>query len=476
MKVGSNHSVTLNWHGAAPAREPPLDVERADLIIRNGTVITMNPNRDVFPSGSVVVRGSRILAVGDAGTAEGYRAERVLDARGGLVLPGFVNSHTHVSMAPFRGLADDVEDRLRRFIFPLEKALVDRELVHVGALHGSIEMARSGVTTFADMYYFEDEVARAAKQVGLRAVLGETVIGFPAPDAASPAEALAHAEAFIGAFEEDPLITPALAPHAPHTLESNWLRAVERVSAARGVPVLIHLGETEAEVESIRSRTGLSPVAYLDRLGLLNERLTAAHCIFVDPEDIALLRSRHVGVAHNMVANAKSAKGVAPVPRMLDEGLRVGLGTDGPMSGNSLDIIGQMGYVAKIHKLILGDPTALPSADVVALATIGGARALHMEDRIGSLEPGKLADIVVIRIDSPAMAPIYDVYSALVYAANARDVRTTIVHGQAIVDDGKLRNVNEMEVRNRIEVLAQRVRSVVGDLERTGNAPPDAAD
>jgi cytosine/adenosine deaminase-related metal-dependent hydrolase len=240
--------------------------------------------------------------------------------------------------------------------------------------------------------------------------------------------------------------------------------------------VLIHLAETKAEVESIRSRTGLSPVAFLDRLGLLNERLTAAHCIFVDPEDIALLRGRDVGIAHNMVANVKSAKGVAPVPRMLDEGLRVGLGTDGPMSGNTLDIIGQMGYVAKIHKLILGDPTALPAADVVALATIGGARALHMEDRIGSLEPGKLADIVVIRTDSPAMAPIYDVYSALVYAASARDVRTTIVHGQTIMDDGSLLNVNEAEVRNRIEALAERVRSVVGDLERTGDGPTDTAD
>jgi len=459
-----------------PEKRASVDVESVDLIIRNGTVITMNAGREVFPSGSVVVGGSRILAVGDASTEAAYRAERVLDARGGLILPGFVNAHTHVSMAAFRGLADDVEDRLRRFIFPLEKALVNRELVHVGALHGSIEMARSGVTTLADMYYFEDEVARAAKQVGLRAVLGETVIGFPAPDAASPAAALAHAETFIRTFEGDPLITPALAPHAPHTLEADWLRAVERTSAACGVPVLIHLAETKGEVERIRASTGLSPVAYLDRLGLLDERLTAAHCIFVEPEDIALLRSKDVGVAHNMVANIKSAKGVAPVPRMLEEGLRVGLGTDGPMSGNTLDIIGQMGYVAKVHKLILGDATALPASEVVALATIGGARALHMEDRIGSLEAGKLADIVVIGVDSPAMAPIYDVYSALVYAASARDVRTTIVHGRVIVDEGRLLTVDEAEVRNGIEALAQRVRSLVGRLEATGDAAPDATD
>jgi cytosine/adenosine deaminase-related metal-dependent hydrolase len=459
-----------------PAREAPLDVESVDLIIRNGTVVTMNPDREVLAPGSVVVDGSRIVAVGDASTAERYRAARDLDARGGLILPGFVNAHTHVSMAAFRGLADDVEDRLRRFIFPLEKALVDRELVRLGALHGSIEMARAGVTTFADMYYFEDEVARAAKQVGLRAVLGETVIGFPAPDAASPAEALADAERFIRTFEDDPLITPALAPHAPHTLEADWLRAVGRLSAAHGVPVLIHLAETRAEVENIRSRTGLSPVAYLDQLGLLDERLTAAHCIFVDPEDIALLGSRRVGVAHNMVANIKSAKGVAPVPRMLDEGLRVGLGTDGPMSGNTLDVIGQMGYVAKIHKLTTGDPAALPAAEVVALATIGGARALHMEDRIGSLEPGKLADIVIIGTDSPAMAPIYDVYSTLVYAASARDVRTTIVHGQPIVDGGRLLTVDEAEVRKGIEALAERIRSVVQELEGAGGGPPDTAD
>ena len=449
-------------------------MESVDLIIRNGTVVTMNADREVFPSGSVVVGGSRILAVGDASTEAAYRAERVLDARGGLVLPGFVNTHTHVSMAAFRGLADDVEDRLRRFIFPLEKELVDRELVHAGALHGSIEMARSGVTTLADMYYFEDEVARAVKQVGLRAVLGETVIDFPAPDAASPAAALEYAETFIRTFEGDPLITPALAPHAPHTLEADWLRAVECTSARRGVPVLIHLAETKEEVERIRARTGLSPVAYLDQVGLLDERLTAAHCIFVDPEDIALLRSRDVGVAHNMVANIKSAKGVAPVPRMLEEGLRVGLGTDGPMSGNTLDIIGQMGYVAKVHKLILGDATALPASEVVALATIGGARALHMEDRIGSLEAGKLADIVVIGVDSPAMAPIYDVYSALVYAASARDVRAAIVHGRVIVDEDRLLTVDEAEVRNGIEALAQRVRSLVGRLEITGDATPEA--
>lgn len=444
---------------AEPAGPAP-----ADLIVTNGYVVTMNDRREIIEEGAVVIRDARIVAVGPAALASMYRATRVIDARGALILPGMVNTHTHASMTVFRGLGDDVPDRLRKLIFPLEKALVDRELVYWGGLHGMIEMAEGGVTTFVDMYYFEDEVARAARKIGLRGVLGETVVDFPAPDAPEPYGGIAYARKFAAEFRGDPLLTPALAPHAPYSLDAAHLRLVAQTSAELNLPVLIHLAEMTDEVATLRRERNQTPVEYLDSLGLLNRRLVAAHCIFVNDADIALLKERDVGIAHNMVANIKSAKGVAPALKMFRAGLRVGLGTDGPMSGNTLDVIGQLGYVAKLHKLDQRDRNVMPAIDVVEMATRGGARALHLEDRIGSLEPGKLADLILVDRDTTAMIPFYDAYSALVYAAGPKDVRTTIVHGRVLMEDRILRTVDVAEARTRIRALTTRINAHVRTL------------
>jgi 5-methylthioadenosine/S-adenosylhomocysteine deaminase len=435
--------------------------ERADFIVTNGLVVTMNEKKDVIENGAIVIRDARIVAVGPRDIARNFTAPKTIDARGGLVMPGMINTHTHVSMTVFRSLGDDVPDRLTRFIFPLEKNLVDRDIVYWGALHGAMEMVEGGVTTFADMYYFEDEVARAAKKIGLRGVLGETIINFPAPDAAEPYGGLAYAKKFAAQFRGDPLITPAFAPHAPYTLDTEHLRLIEKEAEALDLPVLMHVAETTEEVETLRKERHQTPIEFLDSIGLLNRRLVAAHCIFVNDADIALLRARDVGVAHNMVANIKSAKGVAPALKMFEQGVRVGLGTDGPMSGNTLDIIGQLGYVAKLHKLANHDRTLAPAVEVVEMATRGGARALHRETDLGSLETGKLADVIIFDADATNLIPNYDVYATLVYAASAKNVCTTIIHGRVVMEDRKLTTVDAAEVKTHMRALAAKILAQV---------------
>ncbi len=433
----------------------------ADLIIIHAHVITMNATREIIEDGAVIIKDARILAVGPAALAAGYTAPKTIDARGDLVMPGMINTHTHASMTLFRGLGDDVRDRLNKLIFPLEKNLVDRELTYWGALHGFVEMVEGGVTTAVDMYYFEDEVARAAKKIGIRGVLGESILNFPTPDAPEPYGGIDYAKKFIAAYRDDPLITPALAPHAPYSLDSAHLRLVAKTADELDVPILMHVAEMPDEVASIRKTYNLTPVEYLDSVGLLTPRLVAAHCIFVNDSDIALLKARDVGIAHNMVANIKSAKGVSPALKMHDDGLRVGLGTDGPMSGNTLDLIGQLGYVAKLHKLDRKDRNVMPAAKVVELATLGGARALHREKDLGSLEPGKLADIIILDHESTNMVPLYDVYSTLVYAAGPKDVRTTIIHGRVIMEDRKLLTVDAAEVKTHMRAIATRITTAV---------------
>jgi len=315
------------------------------------------------------------------------------------------------------------------------------------------------------MYYFEDQVARAAIEVGMRAIAGETVIKYPAPDAKEPYGGLEYALKFIEEFHGNELITPALAPHAPYSVGEEQLALVAKWAKKLDVPVLIHLSETKAEIEQIRRDFGKTPVEYLDSVGLLNSRLVAAHCIFVTESDIDLLKRRGVGVGHNMVSNAKAGKGVAPVLTMLDRGVDVGLGTDGAMSGNTLDIMTQMGYVAKIHKLVNEDRTVMPPVDVVEMATIGGARALNMGHRIGSLEVGKLADVIIVDKDAVNMIPMYDVYSALVYAATAANVTTTIIHGRIIMENREVRTVDVEKIRRDVLELNEEIKREAGKLE-----------
>ena len=433
--------------------------ENVDILIKNATVLTMNSKKEIIENGVVAIKGNRIVALGDEKVLSKYKGKKVIDVDGDIVMPGFINTHTHVSMVPFRSLADDVPDRLSRYIFPLENKLVSRDLVYKGAVYGILEMVSTGTTTFADMYYFEDEVAKAAELIGVRGVLGETVIKNPVADAKEPYGGISYAEEFIKKYKNSELVTPAFAPHAPYTVEEEYLKKVTELSKKYDVPVLMHIAETENEVKQIKEKYNMTVIEYLNSIGFLTDKVVAGHVIFVNDSDIKILKEKNVGIAHNMVANIKSAKGVSPALKMFDEGLRVGLGTDGPMRGNTLDLVSQLGYVAKVHKLETKDRAAMPPYKVVEMATIGGAKALHMEDKIGSLEEGKLADVIIIDTKSLNMQPIYDPYSAIVYSMLPGDVKTTIVNGKIIMENKKIKTYDVNKARKDLKSLEETVKA-----------------
>ncbi len=436
--------------------------EKVELIITDAMVLTMNQDKTVYENGTVIVDGNKIVAVGDNSLTKQYSSDTVLDVDGDIVMPGLINTHTHVSMTVFRSLADDVPDRLHRYIFPLEAKLVSRDMVRIGANLGNVEMVKGGVTTYADMYYFEDEVAKTVDKIGMRAVLGETVIKFPVADAANAEEGIQYALNFIEQYKEHPRITPAFAPHAPYTNTTETLQKIAKLSLEKDVPVMIHLAESHREQEKIAERSdGLSPVKYMESIGALNKNLVGAHMILVDDEDIELVKKSQMGVAHNMSANIKSAKGVSPALKMYDQDVRIGLGTDGPMSGNTLSTIDEFNQVAKVHKLVNQDRAAMPPIKVIDMATMGAAKALHMEDKVGSLEVGKLADIIVVDTKAPNMVPVYNPYSALVYSANSANVRHTIVDGKILMKDRNMLTVDEDAIRKEALEFTKVVRSTV---------------
>ena len=455
-------SVLLAVLATTTLSAPSWGAETVDLLIKDATVLTMDKSKTLYQHGVVAIKGNKIFAVGDASLADQFDAEKVLDVQGDIVMPGLINTHTHVSMTVLRSLADDVPDRLHRYIFPLENKLITRDMVRIGANLGNVEMLRGGVTTYADMYYFEDEVAKTVDQIGMRAVLGETVIKFPVADAKNAEEGINYALKFIDEYKDHPRITPAFAPHAPYTNTTEVLQRVAKLSKEKNVPVLIHLAESHTEQEKIAERAdGKSPVQYMHDIGALNEHLVGAHMILVDDHDIELVKESGMGVAHNMSANIKSAKGVSPALKMYDEGVRIGLGTDGPMSGNNLSTIAEFGQVAKVHKLVNQDRAAMPPIKVIDMATMGAAKALHMEDRVGSLEVGKLADIIVVDTKAPHMVPMYNPYSALVYSAYPSDVRHSIVDGKILMEDKKILTVDEAAILKEAQDYTQTVRDTV---------------
>lgn len=439
--------------------------ESVDLVIVGGAVVTMDAPHAVYDPGAVAIRGDRIVAVGPAGAVvRDYRARRTLLARGRIILPGLINGHTHTAMTLFRGLADDVslQDWLEKYIFPAEAKNVDAEFVRWGTRLACLEMIRGGTTTFVDMYYFEDEVARAAKEAGMRAIPGETIIDFPAPDHKSPQDALRAAEAFLQKWAKDPLIRPAVAPHAIYTNSAETLKASAALAAHYSAPLLIHVAETRREVEEARAKHHLSPVEYLESLGVLSNRVIAAHAVWVEPADIALLKKYGVGVVHNPSSNMKLASGVAPIPQMLAAGVHVGLGTDGAASNNDLNLFEEMDLASKLQKVTRMDPRVLPAETAVELATIGGARALGMEKEIGSLEAGKKADLIILRRDRPHALPLYNLYSHIVYALKASDVETTVINGRVVMDQRRVLTLDEIAVRQKARKYAKRVKESLG--------------
>jgi 5-methylthioadenosine/S-adenosylhomocysteine deaminase len=438
---------------------------RVSLLITNGVVVTMDGEGRVLQDGAIAVDGTDIVAVGaTADLGRRFRGRETIDATGQIVLPGLVNTHTHAPMVLYRGLADDLAlmEWLERYIFPAEAKTVSPEFVRAGTRLAALEMIQSGTTTFADMYYFEEEIAAETRAAGLRGVLGQTVIQFPVADAATPAEGLARAEAFISTFKGDPLITPAVAPHAMYTLDGPTLRRARELAQRHGVPTLIHLAETAAEVETSQQQFGMSPVAYLDSLGFLGPGVVAAHAVWVTDPEIAILKARGTSVSHNPESNMKLASGTAPVPQFLAADVATGLGTDGAASNNDLDMFESMRTASLLHKLHTADPRVVSARAALEMATIRGARALGLHDRIGSLEAGKRADLITVTVAGARQTPMYDPVSHLVYVARGDDVRTTVVHGKVLMRHRKVTTLNEARVLADARAWAARVRAAVG--------------
>ena len=447
--------------GLAGQSQGPRQV---DLVVTGGTVVTVDGMHRVLSDGAVAISGADIVGVDTADAIRRqFRGTETIDATGQVVMPGLVNTHTHAPMTLFRGLADDLAlmDWLNNYIFPAEAKMVSPEFVRAGTRLAALEMIESGTTTFADMYYFEEEIAKQTRAAGLRGVLGQTVIQFPVADAKTPAEGLKRAEAFINEFKGDPLITPAVAPHALYTLDGPTLKASRDLSRRYGVPTLIHLAETRDEVKTAQERLFPSPVAYLDSLGFFGPGVLAAHGIYVSESEMTLLKSKGVGVSHNPESNMKLASGTAPVTAYLRAGVALGLGTDGAASNNDLDMFEAMRMASFLQKLQTNDPRVVGAQTAIDLATIGGARAMGMDKQIGSLEPGKRADLIVVGMSAARQTPLYDPVSHLVYVTHGDDVRTTIVNGKLLMRDRKVLTLDENAIVREARGWAEKVRAAV---------------
>lgn len=445
---------------------PKQQGETADLLVIGGTVVTMDAQRTVIDNGGIAVTGGRIVDIGPAAEIrQRWHAERLVEANPhDLVIPGLINGHNHAAMTLLRGLADDLTlmDWLQDYIFPAEAKTVDERFVRVGTQLAAMEMIRTGTTTFTDMYYFEDIVAEVIDDAGMRAVLGQSVIGFPAPDHADPEAALTYTSAFIERWKDHPRITATVAPHAPYTVSPEILVRSAQLAREHAVPILIHLAESKDEVDQIQERYGLTPTAHLDNLGFLGPDVIAFHAIWLDDADIATLAARGVGLVHNPESNMKLAAGRMRVGDLQAAGVPVGLGSDGAASNNDLDMFAAMLVAPLLQKHTLGDPTALPATEVVAMATITGARAIHLEADIGSLEIGKRGDIVVLDGNAPNLVPRYDPYSHLAYASHGKDVRATIAEGRVLFLDGQYLTLDA----DAIVAAAREMAAVVSDAVR----------
>lgn len=432
-----------------------------DLLIVNGTVVTMDKSGTVIENGAVAVSGDSIESVGSARDVEPKNAARVIDAAGGIIMPGLVNTHTHAAMTCFRGLADDMElmTWLNDYIFPAEAKLTS-DRVYKGALLACAEMALSGTTCFSDMYLFEDAVAEAADTAGMRAVVGEVLYDFDSPNYGPIEKGFEYTCHLIEKWKWHPLVTIAVEPHSPYLCAPGLLQRAAAVSAEYEIPMIVHVAETWKEARNTKQRYNLSPVGHLADIGVLSPRLLACHCVALDRADMELLKDHDVKVSHNPESNMKLASGIAPVPELLDAGVCVGLGTDGPTSNNNLDMFMEMDAAAKIHKVRTMDPTVMDAEMVLRMATIDAARALGLGDQIGSLESGKKADIIIIDTRKPHLTPMYNVYSHLVYSACGSDVSSTIINGIPVVTDGRLTTFDPEAVMDDMQRIAQDVRSL----------------
>jgi 5-methylthioadenosine/S-adenosylhomocysteine deaminase len=450
---------------AAAQRNRGRRMTRVDLLVLNGTLVTMDKDRRVISDAGIAVEHGRVVAVGSSrDIVRMYTAPERVDATGKIIIPGLINGHTHIPMTLFRGLADDLDlqEWLTKYIFPAEAKNVTEEFVRAGTRLGLAEMIRGGTTTYCDMYYFEDAIADETAKAGVRGVLGETIIDFPVADNKTNAEAMAYVERFVQKWQGNELIVPAVAPHAPYTVSEEHLKAIRAFSDRTGAPIVTHISETKREVDDSLKAKGASPVDYLSRIGFLNERVIAAHMVWPNPGEIEVLKRAGVGVVHNPQSNMKLASGVAPVPKMMAEGLRVGLGTDGAASNNDLSMWEEMDTTAKLHKVFSGDPKVMSAEEAFSLATVGSARALHMEKEIGSIEKGKRADLVLVDRDALNQIPLYNIYSDLVYATKASDVETVIINGRIVMRDRRLLTLDEAAIKEGARVFRERIIKSLG--------------
>jgi 5-methylthioadenosine/S-adenosylhomocysteine deaminase len=444
----------------AAAQQRGTRMTAVDLLVLNGTLVTMDQGHRVIEDAGVAIKNGRIVAVGQRkDILRRFTSSQTVDARDKIIVPGLINGHTHIPMTLFRGLADDLDlqDWLTKFIFPAEAKNVSEEFVRAGTRLGLAEMIRGGTTTYCDMYYFEDAIADETARAGVRGVLGETVIDFPVADNKTNAEAMAYVEKFVQKWKGHELITPAVAPHAPYTVSEEHLKAVRAFSDRTGAPIVTHISETKREVDDSLKAKGASPIDYLARIGFLNERVIAAHVVWPNAGEIAILKRAGVGVVHNPQSNMKLASGVAPVPQMLKDGVKLGLGTDGAASNNDLSMWEEMDTVAKLHKVFSGDPKVISAEEAFELATIRGAQALHLEKDIGSIETGKRADLVLVERDALNQIPLYNVYSHLVYATKASDVQTVIINGRIVMRDRRLLTLDEAAIKQKASVYREQV-------------------
>ena len=437
-------------------------MEQKEHIISGKYLLTMDGQGSILEDGAVLVRGDTIVATGPAPELIGrHPGAEVLAEKHGLVMPGLINTHTHAAMSIFRGLADDLPlmQWLQEYIFPREAELTGEMVYHATPL-SLCEMIRSGTTSFNDMYLFAAAVARAADESGMRAWLGEVLYDFPSPNYGDLENGFSYMEQLFSDYAGHELITVTANPHAVYTCSPELLTRLGRIAEENKTLLHIHLSENRDEVETCRQRYGVSPVQHLDNLGLLGERTLAAHCVHLNADEIALLARRRVKVAHCVESNMKLASGIAPVVDMLEAGLCVSIGTDGSASNNDVDMFGEMNTVAKVHKAARMEPTVMNADTTLYAATMGGAKALGVEDRIGSLEAGKKADLIVLDLDQPHLSPVYNPVSHLVYAARGADVVHSMINGRLVMKNRKILTLDEPEILARAAALGREMRGV----------------
>ena len=450
-------------------------MQKVDLILNNALVLTMDKDLNQYDPGAVAVKGDSIAAVGtEKEILASYSAEEVKDCGGKVLMPGLINTHTHIPMTMLRGLADDLrlDVWLLGYMMPVEREYVSPEFVALGTRIGCAESIRTGITCFNDMYYFEDTIARTIADIGLRAVCSQSVMKFPTPDARSYEEALEIMRRFAEEFKDHPLIIPSVAPHAPYTCPPEILKACKDLALEYDIPLHIHIAETKEEVENMRKENGMPVVPFVKKQGVFEAKTIAAHCVHIDEGEIHTLEHANVGVAHNPSSNMKLASGIAPVKAMLDLGLKVGIGTDGTASNNDLDFFEEMRLATFLAKGSSGDPTAVPAVQTLEMATRIGAEAMHIDHITGSLEVGKRADMILFNIATIHNSPHFrhdpdGVYSQIVYAGKATDVTDMIVNGKWIMQDHNILNLDEEELIAEAQVYAEKIDKFITKREKS---------